>query len=181
MSNTPTILGISMAPQKNRRLFVAVAYAIVGAYIAVLVIMPSWVHELGPVGRQFFGIAGVGFVLALSWYWFLNLTNVTPLGRRLVSVEITRLGLTPGPRDSYGPDEREVAIRNAAFHKAYRVVVYFSIVPVVALDQLRDHLNSSNAWRLANGLVLILFVIMWTLPQAIIVWTEPDMAEEEKA
>ncbi len=129
MLNTPAILGISMAPQKNRRLLVAVTYTIFVAFEGILLMMPSWVHELGPLGRQFFDLAGMMLILVPRWYWFPKLTKVTPLGGRPTSVEITRLGLTPGPHDPYDPDEREVAIRNAAYAQAFRFIIILRIRP----------------------------------------------------
>ncbi len=178
MSDTPTILGISMAPQKNRRLLVVVTYTIFVAFEGILLMMPPWVHELGPFGRQFFVLAGVGLVLT-PLHWLTVLTKVTPLGGRPTSVEITRLGLTPGPRDPYDPDEREVVIRNAAYYQAFRVVIIYSFLLFLAPDFLR-HLSDSTAQHWMKALLLLLLFIVWSLPQAIILWTEPDVPEEAR-
>lgn len=176
MSNTSTILGISMAPQSNRRLLVTVTYIIVVTFIAVLAVMPSWVRELGPIGRQFFVLAGALFILVPRWCWFPKLTKLTPFGQQR-SVEVTRLGLTPGPRDPYDPDEREVAIRNAAYYQASRFVIYYSIGLFWAFIFL-DSLNRATASRVMMALLLLLILVASSLPQAIILWTEPDVPEE---
>ena len=179
MLNTPAILGISMAPQKNRRLLVAVTYTIFVAFEGILLMMPSWVHELGPLGRQFFDLAGMMLILVPRWYWFPKLTKVTPLGGRPTSVEITRLGLTPGPHDPYDPDERQVAIRNAAYYQAFRVVVIYSFLLFLAPDFLH-RLNDSTAQRWMTALLLLLVFMAFSLPQAIVLWTEPDAPEEDQ-
>ena len=46
MSDTPTFLGISMGPQKNRRLFVAVTYAILVACMAATPVVPFWGNRI---------------------------------------------------------------------------------------------------------------------------------------
>jgi len=178
MSNTPTILGISMAPQKNRRMLVAVTYTILVAFAAVFVIMPSWVRELGPLSRQFFVLAGMLLILAPRWFWYPKLTKLTPFGQQR-SVEMTRLGLTPGPRDPCDPDERQVAIRNAAYYQASRFVIYYSI-GLFWTFMFSDHLNRATADRVMTFLLLLLFLVASSLPQAIILWTEPDAPEEAK-
>jgi len=68
-----------------------------------------------------------------------------------------------------GPDERQVAVRNAAYYKAYRVVaVYLLLI-----------MSVSPAGEAAlMGLTALLFVLVLTLPQAIILWTEPDIPGE---
>jgi hypothetical protein len=179
MSNTPTILGISMAPQRNRRLLVAVTCTIVVAFIAVFAVMSSWVRELGPLGYQSFFLAGVLLILVPRWFWFPKLTKLTPFGQQR-SVEMTRLGLTPGPRDPCDPDERQVAIRNAAYYQAFRVVIIYSFLLFLAPDFLH-HLSDSTAQRWMRALLLLLIFIVCSLPQAIILWTEPDAPEEDQA
>jgi len=178
MLNTPKILGISMAPQKNRRLLVTVTYTILVAFIAVFAVMPSWVRELGPLGYQFFVLAGSLFILVPRWCWFTKLTKLTPFGQQR-SVEMTRLGLTPGPRDPYDPDERQVAIRNAAYYQASRFVIYYSIGLFWAFI-FSDRLNRATADRVMMALLLLLLLVASSLPQAIIVWTEPDVPEEAR-
>jgi hypothetical protein len=179
MPDTPTILGISMVSQKNRRLLVTVTYAILAAFIAVFAVMPTWVRELGPIGYQFFVLAGALLILLPRWCWFPMLTKLTPFGQQRSSVEITRLGLTPGPRDPYDPDEREVAIRNAAYYQASRFVIYYSFGLFWAF-MILDSLNRATADRVMMALLLSLLLVASSLPQAIIIWTEPDAPEEDR-
>jgi hypothetical protein len=178
MSDTPKILGISMATQKNRRMLVTVTYTILVAFIAVFAVMPSWVHELGPIGYQFFVFAGALLILLPRWCWFPKLTKLTPFGQQR-SAEMTRLGLTPGPRDPYDPDEREVAIRNAAYYQASPFVIYYSIGLFWAFTLL-ESLNRATADRVMMALVLLLLLVASSLPQAIVIWTEPDVPDEAR-
>lgn len=178
MPDTPTILGISMSPQKNRRLLVAVTYAILAAFISIFAVMPTWVRELGPIGYQFFVLAGALLILLPRWCWFPMLTRLTPFGQQR-STELTRLGLTPGPRDPLDPDERQVAIRNAAYYQASRFVIYYSIGLFFAFLSL-DSLNRATADRVMMALLLSLLLVTSSLPQAIVIWTEPDAPEEDR-
>ena len=68
-----------------------------------------------------------------------------------------------------GPDERQVAVRNAAYYKAYRVVAAYLFLIMSA---------ASAGEAALMGLTALLFVLVLTLPQAIILWTEPDIPGE---
>ena len=178
MSDAPAFFGISMASQRNRRMLVAVMYAVPLTCVVVILMAHAWVHSLGPLGRQVFVFAGLGLFLA-PLHWFTRLAKFTPLGGRPVSVEVTRLGLTPGPRDPYDPDEREVAIRHAAHYKAYRFIALCSML-LIFVPTFVDRLGSVTLHRLMMVLAMLVVFVVWTLPQAIILWTEPDMPEEVK-
>jgi hypothetical protein len=74
-------------------------------------------------------------------------------------------------------DERQVAVRNAAYYRAYRVVAAYLllIMPVASL-----RVNGAAALNeVLLGLIALLFIVLvYTLPQAIILWTEPDIPGE---
>ncbi|MEJ2009403.1 MAG: hypothetical protein P8Z30_14825 [Acidobacteriota bacterium] len=98
-------------------------------------------------------------------------------GRR--SGQMTRLGLTPGPRDPVDPDEREMAIRNAAYYRSFRIIRAYSITLVLAIPLWQD-LGlpiPRQSWMVA---FLLLAFVGVTLPQAVILWTEPDVPEESR-
>lgn len=194
MSNTRTILGISMAPQKNRRLLVVVTHAIPVALFAVILAGPSWVRESGPLGHVFLVFVGtVLFLLPVDWFyqlakipdpqpnlipldWLFKLANIPQPGPR--SAEVTRLGLTPAPRDPIDLDERQVAIRNASHYHAFRFVIFYSFV--VFLASLVGDLSAATMHRLFLALAVLQLFIALTLPRANILWTEPDMPEEDR-
>lgn len=72
-------------------------------------------------------------------------------------------------------DERDVNLRNAVHYNAYSalrwitfIVLPFSMVPLTGVSLL-----------LHRSLPLILFLVVWGLPQTILLWTEPDMEPEQ--
>jgi len=93
---------------------------------------------------------------------------------------MTSLGLTSGPRRSEDDlDERELAVRNAAYFTAYRVVAVYSIIAWMALICSFD-LSASIALPLRLWLFIPLLTMTLTLPPAVILWTEPDVPEEAR-
>jgi len=72
-------------------------------------------------------------------------------------------------------DERDVRLRNAAHYRAYAAVRWIAFLVVFAA--MTD--PSLDFARLRQSLVLLLFLIIQTLPQSILLWTEPDMEEPQ--
>ena len=174
MLRTPTVLGISMAPRKNRRLLVATTYATVLALMAaVIIILPS--------GRQ----------IDAMWMFFVlgyNVVSRAIFGRlvkdtvlpELRGGEMTSLGLAPRRhRRADESDEREVAVRNAAYFKAYRALAVYSFA-VWFVSPLFFSLSGSTAVRVIQLFALPLLLMALTLPQAVVLWTEPDVPEEAR-
>ena len=90
------------------------------------------------------------------------------------------LGLAAsGPRLEPQPDERELAVRNHAYFKAFRVVAGYSILVFAIVAMMQD----PTFWPGLNVNVLqvfaaVLIVLVLTLPQAILLWQHPDLVEE---
>jgi hypothetical protein len=172
MFKTPAFLGFSMVSRSNRRLLVATTYA-------TLMVLMATVILLLPSGRQMDAIY-MCIILAynvVSRAIFGSLVKDTVLpdfgGGKLIS-----LGLAPGRRRGEDePDERDVAVRNAAYFEAYRALAVYSIAIWVA-SPLFFALNASTAVRALQLLVMPLLAMALTLPQAVVLWTEPDMPEE---
>jgi len=94
--------------------------------------------------------------------------------------EITSLGLTSRPRRNEDDlDERELAVRNAAYFTAYRAVAVYSIIAWMALIY-SFKLSASIALSLMLWLFIPLLAMILTLPPAVILWTEPDVPEEAR-
>ena len=83
-------------------------------------------------------------------------------------------------------DERELRRRDSAHEIAYRIlgmVVIFAFF-IGYLRNSSDHLlNSVNLTAasfdpLLYGLLMVAFILFLSLPQAILLWTEPDMEED---
>lgn len=174
MLSQPMIRDVSIASQKKRRLVVVATYAIAVAFAAVVMIEPSLFGQSGSLLHLLVLLVVVPLLgLVPGLFYFLVKLPIPGSS----SIETTRLGLTPGPRDPDDPDERQVTIRNAAHYKASRfLILYCSIFCIVFL--FLDDLNSATVHRLMESLVALLLFLVWSLPPAIILWTEPDVPQE---
>src|SRR5208283_2582862 len=175
MLKTPAILSFSMARRNSRRLLVATTYA------TLMVLMAAYILLL-PSAALLNAIT-MGLILAyngVSRAMFGRLVKQTVLpefnGDEMISLRLA----APGPRRSEDdPDEREVAVRNAAHFEAYRALAVYSIALWVASPfffSLRPSMG-------ARGLMLLampLLAMAMTLPQAVVLWTEPDVPEEAR-
>jgi hypothetical protein len=97
---------------------------------------------------------------------------------------LTSLGLAPNRRRNKDePDEREVAVRNAACFEAYRALAVYSFaigLAIWAAWPLFISLNASTVVRVLQLLFMPLLAMALTLPQAVVLWMEPDVPEEAK-
>jgi hypothetical protein len=94
--------------------------------------------------------------------------------------EITSLNLTPPPRRGADqPDQREVAVRHTAYIVAYRPLAVYSIIIWLTLPSV-FLFNASIALRVIQLVAMPLVMIALTLPQAVILWTEPDVPGEAR-
>lgn len=168
MLNTPKILGISMAPRKNRRLFVMVTYAILVACLAAIPVVPFWHNRIQAAwGLLFFLIYIMGNHLLFG-------SIVEPFMAYSLRNEEELISLRSAPR-GHDPDERDLAVRNAAHYQAFRVAAIYGLVVWVAIMGSTTLNGSAVALSI---LIIPLLAMLWTLPQAIILWTEPDVPEE---
>jgi len=155
-----------MVRRKNRRWLVAVTYA------TLLVLLLT----LGPHRHWNQGMnVGTWLLLAVVFVSrgvFGSLVNQTMVPER--RGEPISLGLAPmRHRDEDEPDERELAVRNAAYFEAYRVLAVYSAFLVLY--------SSTSFGAFALPLIAMpLLVMALTLPQAVILWTEPDVPEEAR-
>jgi hypothetical protein len=175
MLRTPEILGFSMVRRNNRRWLVVVTYVTFLALMAALTII------LPPTRGQ---NATVLMCLILAYNVvsrgvFGSLVKDTVLPQ-MRGGEITSLGLTPRRRRGDDePDERDVAVRNGAYFQAYRAVAVYSIVIWIASSVVCE-VSASTALRLIQLVTMPLVAMALTLPQAVILWTEPDVPEEAR-
>jgi hypothetical protein len=85
------------------------------------------------------------------------------------------LGLSRNVRPNTGKlAERQVAVRNAAYYKAYRIFAAYSWFTPIILTILTNPLNENllGIYRVST------IFAFYTLPPAIILWTEPDIPVE---
>jgi hypothetical protein len=178
MLRTPVFLGFSMVRRDSRRRLVVVTYAILVALMAVMTVVSRSAPRTRVAGfASCFAFAIAFNAVSLSIFGKLAKDTVLP---QIRGSEITTLGLTPQPRREDDLDERELAVRNAAYFKAYRVVAVYSIIAWMALICSFD-LSASVALSLRLWLFIPLLTMILTLPPAVILWTEPDVPEEARA
>jgi len=178
---------LDMAPQSNRRTLVVLIYAGVALTMTGLWFLDRW--RITGVYMIFATIA-VNRLL-LGGYNFGGL--IKPFSgkaprRKADPPPFLALGLRlygPEPEENeYCNDERETQQRDRAHYTAYQGLAS----GLAAIWLIADW--QANAPRLLMwlpggpaiylyGLVLGLVVISQTLPQAILLWTEPDMAEPD--
>jgi len=171
MLQTTTLLGVSLVPQKNRRLLVTATYLIV-LFVLVAIVLTTSGHS-----RYFQLILNLVFLVPVnvSLYFFGRVVEQTvfPVLRRTpVSLDLS------GRRREVGePDERDLLVRNAAYFTAYRLVAAYSLFVCLMVWPAFD--SGSTLFPLL--LLLPLLVFAPTLPQAVILWSEPDVPEEAGA
>jgi hypothetical protein len=168
MPRTRTVFGISMTFQKSRRWLVILSFGITLALVSMHFILSSRIAQF-LVGL--FTGWGIG-VIAI----FYELAKETVLITHEVIVRPAGLGLLYNAYpDESKPDERQVAVRNAAYYKAYRILaVCLLSMPILFLS-----LSTSNT-KLLGIYIFSIWAVIFALPRAIILWTEPDIPEEAK-
>lgn len=170
MTRNPTIFGISMASKTSRRWLVLVCYVVL--CFSILLAFSSRTLEvrfaLTVIMNMVFG--SVQFVI------FFKLAKDTVLLPMHPDLSTVSLGLLRKESSSTSKlDEREVAIRNAAYYKAYRVIV---TVCLLLMPVIMNILMSPLSEVLLALFMCSFLILALTLPQAIILWTEPDLPEE---
>jgi len=174
MLKTPIFLGFSTVRRNNRRLLVAVTYA------AFLALMGTAIIIVPSRGRDAVVWVCVTLVYSVASGQILGRFVKDTVLPEIRGGEMTSLGLTPRRhRGEDEPDERDVAVRNAAYFEAYRALAVYSII-VWATLPLISELSASTALRLLQLLALPLVMMALTLPQAVVLWTEPDVPEEAR-
>jgi hypothetical protein len=164
MFGSMRLFGISFASRRSRRVLVVATYIVLAGYLSVFCLpMRRW----NQVAAQLFAAV----LLGVSYLVFGSVVqNLTFVRREAVQ----GLGLSrPFVYGAAAPDEFEVALRNAAHYKAFRFVAYSSLGLACLVLGLLD-----NRSRLAGSLVLVTMLsfvaIVLTLPQAIVLWEQPD-------
>ena len=169
MLKTPVILGMSTIPQRNRRLLVMLTYVFLILIMAIFI-------QIRPFEFPFYSAGGIiGIIVSRLIFGKLVKDRVfspTPISQTII------LSLLPRRRSKDRLDEREIALSNASHYEAFRVIAYFSLFLWCAMPILLDNVNAQLMNRIFEGIVMFLLVLAFTLPQAIFLWTEPDVPED---
>ena len=174
---------VDMAPQGHRRVLVVLIYATLAVLMAGLFIADHWrttgyylVFATFLINRLFLG--GYNFGGLIKPF------SGKPPHRNEQSPRFLMLALRvyhPQPEDSeYRSDERELQQRDRAHYHAYQWIASTLVVLwlLASWNTFKPHLL---AWipvspsLLIYAVVLASIVVSLTLPQAILLWTEPDM------
>lgn len=179
-----TFLGVSLASRRNRRLLVLFYWLIV---LLAAAGAASWFRYIAnqPVRPQIGFMQAICPALCLGWL----LTALGGVGGKgpVSSFEPSssswkKLWRTANgwhAREEVGQvtalDERDIRLCNAAHYEAYKVVrsIALFLPPLIVLfgTVLRKQI-----W-LAPSVGLVLLLVIFNLPQTLILWWEPDMEE----
>ena len=155
MRDRMSVLGINMAPRANRRWLVAVTYLSLMAVFAVVCAQ-----------------GGDHAIILILMATIINGLILGGYGRGgLIKPFVTRAPLgSPAP---WRNDERELHRRDRMHFQVYRFVIALVLLGYVLGGDPFHYPHLSRALILA-GVVLGL-----TLPQALLLWMEPDVEAEE--
>jgi len=180
---------IDMSARKRRRMLVVLIYAAIAALILATWFLDHW-HKTG---------SWVLWAALFACYLFLGGARresglVKPFNNKHPKVHETAppflllklrtyAPLLGAENNDYLNDERELQQSGYAHFKAYQVLGIAAIL-ILSLALFRMNLPQWFHWvpmssdELYYGLMLIVVVLIVTLPQSILLWTEPDMEPE---
>jgi hypothetical protein len=179
---------VSMARQVRRRWLVVLIYAALA-----LLMVPLWyfTHWRG-TGVYAFWAAMLACRLFLGGYYAGGLVKPfsgkapkqtdAPPPLLLLKLNVYRPVLADED-PAYRNDERDVQQRDHAHYQAYQGVGLAVMVPwfITSLRLIKPGLLGwipMDPDEMYYGLLMIVLTLFFTLPQSILLWTEPDMEEE---
>jgi len=176
---------LDMAPQRRRRTLVVLIYSAMAVLMVVLYLLTHW----RGTGAYMFWAAMLACRLFLGGYYTGGL--VKPFNNKgprrydmpppLLLLKLRIYQPVPSSDDSaYRNDERELHQRDHAHYLAYQAIGVSVIIPmfVASMRVIRPALLAwipMNPDEIYYGLLLIALTLFLTLPQSILLWTEPDM------
>jgi len=176
---------IDMAPRVRRRVLVVLIYATIAALMIAMWFLDHW-RSTG---------TWVMWAAFFACYMFLGGMNsygglVRPFHNKrprtydgpepFLLLKLRTYLPIPGENSDYLNDERELNQRGYAHYKAYQIIG-LAVVAIWSVALFRMHNPEWFRWipmspdTLYYGLLLITIVLFLTLPQVILLWTEPDM------
>jgi hypothetical protein len=173
---------IDMAPRVRRRMLVGLIYFMLAILMVCLWLLDRWRAS----GFFIFYATWLVNQWFLGGYYFGGLIkpfNGKGPRRRADPPPFQILTLheyQPMPaKNEYRNDERELHQRDRAHYLAYQSMFFilsgFYLLVMLSGDFRFLARRPLLAYELFYGLVLVAIVIVNTLPQAILLWTEPDM------
>lgn len=178
-----TVLGLNMERRSSRRRLVVTVYAFLLACIAagwfadrlhtsgMLIFWAAWYISLFILG----GYGPRGLIKPFTGKGPRNL----PMPSNLVELQLRAAGaLDSSDESQYRNDERETQRRDYVHYRAYQGLMLL-VAAIWLLASWAIHPPSFVSPRLmlvlVNFLALPAVILGFTLPQAILLWTEPDL------
>jgi hypothetical protein len=171
---------VSMAQRSRRRAIIVLIYS----FLAVLVIAAS-ASRVVNMGAYVIWAAIFACRLFLGGYAEGGLVKPFNKGQRnweappsLLSLKLRVYQPISGLGVQDRNDERELYQRDRAHFWAYQILGVSLVVPWLTLFLSRPRvglLSHALANQIATGMLLASLALFLTLPQAILLWTEPDM------
>ncbi len=186
MFEDTSLFGISMARRTNRRWLVLLTYAFTAAVIAGSIAMA---HVIA-------AISGPSFLrstmILLAWLPVFVVQILIPGSGRYRGIfgrfvpeqtfsfyipAVQTLGVTRSVNQSTLPqvDEREKSVRNFAYFLAFKIVAWYSLVFLVTCVASIAGREDGMPRAVTAVAAIPIVVMLFTLPQAIILWSEPDL------
>jgi hypothetical protein len=179
---------VDMAQRARRRALVVGIYSGLAALFVGMWFADQW-HA---TGTYVFWAAMLACRLFLGGYYSGGLVKpftgkgprqsamATPL--QLLQLRLYRTLPDEGDR-AYRNDERELHQRDRAHYQAFQalgitVVVAWIVAYMGMLKPMWLALIPMTPFQMFYGLTLVTLMLFLTLPQCILLWTEPDMEEE---
>lgn len=180
MFQNTAILGINMTPRHNRRVLVSIAYVFLLAITAAL-------STFDPLQHQNVIWTYLAVMVVSHWIFGALVRPMFPVNSAERSADQDHISpYIPRPRPD--EDERETALRSDSYVRAYRVITIYSVVlllfsPLFLPTTSYDAFHGMSAYKVMalQFFVLSLFVLVFTLPQAMVLWRESDLFVEGSA
>ena len=180
---------VSMAQRSRRRAMIVLIYSI----LAVLVIAACANSRLSSMVSNLGTYVIWAAIFACRLFLGGNATGglVKPFNSKgqkdweappsLLSLKLRVYQPISGLGAEYLNDERELQQRDRAHYWAYQILGVSIVVPWIILSLGRHKLGllgHAVANQIASGMLLASLALFLTLPQAILLWTEPDLEPE---
>ena len=181
---------LSMAQRKRRRALVVLMY---GAFAALMAVLWYFTHWRG-TGAYMIWAAILACRLFLGGYSSGGLVKPfnnkapkqTAMPPTLLALKLRIYQPLPSDNDNaFKNDERELHQRDHAHYLAFQAVGVAVLVPMflASLRVIKPGIVPLpiSPDEMYYGLTLIAIILFLTLPQAILLWTEPDMENPQTA
>jgi len=160
--------------QKTRRRWVVTFWSVMTMLFCVSLLS---VFRHGPIAMLAELLVVYSYAMSVALGGVSGSGFVKPFRGKQPLLELAAPGRTQA---SFNLDERETRLRDRAHYTAHAVVRWLALALFgIYAALLVFHAGVAN--KIAPSFFFLLTWTVWSLPQSIILWTEPDMDESEPA